>query len=320
MQLRSEMDLAETDLNAAGIGLRASGAELDVFEAELDLMVTKFRTVRAAEEPAPEPIAVEPEAEPEREPEPIAVEVEPEAEEEADEEEEEASVFVPWATISRSEAVEEPALLTVSDPEPEVEEKTTVTKAEPEPDVEDFGALVRVVRRYMQSTRRGALADPSDDGDDGDPDAEPPLSDVAVSPAPRFPAPKLTLAARNQKQARWRREQRQPRATRPRAHRRKRLSPPVSAALTLFVALVALGSGTVIALKMTGALPERQFQVGECVAQSAERATVVDCDARGAFEITEQIPKAERCPDVDQPFVIKDHAQYCLVPVPAGRR
>ncbi|MEU7873639.1 hypothetical protein [Dactylosporangium sp. NPDC049140] len=115
MRLRSEMDLAETDLNAAGIGLRASGAGPDVFEAELDLMVTKFRTVRAAE-------------------------------------------------------------------------------AEPEP------------------------------------------------------------------------------------------------------------------------------QVGECVAQSAERATVVDCDARGAFEITKQIPKAERCPDVDQPFVIKDDAQSCLVPVPAGRR
>jgi hypothetical protein len=89
----------------------------------------------------------------------------------------------------------------------------------------------------------------------------------------------------------------------------------VSAALSLFVALVALGSGTVVALKMTGSLPERGFEVGECVAQTADRAEVVDCSARGAFEITRQIPKAEQCPDVDQPFVIKDDAQYCLVPV-----
>ncbi|WP_433061192.1 Hsp70 family protein [Dactylosporangium sp. CS-033363] len=271
-------------------------------------------------------------------------------------------LFVPWGSVSGSEAVEDSDLLAtlraISDPQAEpgadvdidaflaqlranvqqpaddVEAEPaaavsgeesragTATRVEAEPDAEDFGALVRVVRRYMQSARKGALADPLEDGADADADAEPPLSDVAVSPAPRFPAPKLTLAdrSRNDARTRWRWERSRPKAkpdtqTRPRAHRRKRLSPPVSAALTLFVALVALGSGTVVALKMTGSLPERQFEVGKCVAQTADRATVVDCDARGAFEITKQIPKAERCPEVNQPFVIKDGAQFCLVPV-----
>jgi hypothetical protein len=98
------------------------------------------------------------------------------------------------------------------------------------------------------------------------------------------------------------------------------MRPAVSAGLTLFVALVALGAGTLVALKLTGSLPERQFQVGECVAQRAERATVVDCDARGAFEITKQVSRAEHCPDTKQPFVIKGDALYCLIPVPAGSR
>ncbi|WP_433219762.1 Hsp70 family protein [Dactylosporangium sp. CS-047395] len=309
----------------------------------------------------PEPVEVEVEVD--VQPELVDVHFGDGREGEAAQAEQEEQDFVPWVPVSGSAAVEDSDLLAtlraISDPqaesdvdvdieaflaqlrakgheEPPVEEAEpaaaavsedsragTATRVEAEPDAEDFGALVRVVRRYMQSARKGTLADPLEDGANADSEAEPPLSDVAVSPAPRFPAPKLTLADRSRKEARardarWWRERSRPKAKpdpRPRAHRRRRLSPPVSAALTLFVALVALGSGTVVALKMTGSLPERQFEVGECVAQTADRATVVDCDARGAFEITKQIPKAERCPEVNQPFVIKDGAQFCLVPV-----
>ncbi|MER7005352.1 Hsp70 family protein [Dactylosporangium sp. NPDC000555] len=194
-----------------------------------------------------------------------------------------------------------------------------------EPEADDFGALVRVMRRYLRSSRRGPVAepDPPDQGADGqgDPAGEPPLSDVAVSPAPRFPAPRLTLADRSVPptgsgpRARTRSQ-----PAGPRPHRRVRMRPAVSAGLTLFVALVALGAGTLVALKLTGSLPEREFRVGDCVAQRSDRATVVDCDARGAFEITKQISRADRCPDAGQPFVIRGEALYCLVPVPEGQR
>jgi hypothetical protein len=93
------------------------------------------------------------------------------------------------------------------------------------------------------------------------------------------------------------------------------MRPAVSAALTLLVALVALGGGTIVALRLTGSVADRGFEVGECVAQQREQATVVDCDARGAFEITKQVSRAERCPDRNQPFVVQGETLFCLVPV-----
>ncbi|MGI5239607.1 Hsp70 family protein [Dactylosporangium sp. CA-139066] len=301
IQLRSEMDLASTDLHAAAVGLRAAGAELDEFEAELDLMVTKFRTRR---EPPPDAVTPEPATIP-HEPEPNQAVAEPD-------------VLATLRAITEPEP--EPQPEPESEPEPQV-----VVERESAGEVEDFGAVVRVVRRYMQSARRGAVAEkePLHERDGWDADAELPLSDVAVSPSPLFPAPKLTLADRSrpasarERVRRWReaRARRRPEPSGPRGHRRQRMRPGVSAAITLVVALVALGGGTLAALKLTGSMPDHDFQVGECVAQQADRATVVDCDARGAFEITEQVPRSERCPDRNQPFVIKGEALYCLVPV-----
>ncbi|GGM67965.1 Hsp70 family protein [Dactylosporangium sucinum] len=132
---------------------------------------------------------------------------------------------------------------------------------------------------------------------------EPSFETIAVSPAPRFPAPAVTLADVSRAQ---------------KVHQHKKVRKALTAAgITLAASVVAGAAGVLVALQLTGALPERPLQVGECVAQDADGASRVDCGAGGAFQITRQLSWSEPCPDAAQPFVIQGQARFCLAPARA---
>ncbi|GAA0744362.1 Hsp70 family protein [Dactylosporangium roseum] len=175
------------------------------------------------------------------------------------------------------------------------------------------GALSRVRRKL---TRTGGAEHWDAHGHAEAPCGEaPPLSTVAVSPSPLFPTPSVTLADGSAPPKAGRRNagSRPGGARVPRRPRRtgRRL---VTAGLTLAACLLAAAGGVLVALEVTDAVPEDGFRVGDCVAQDAERATRVDCDAGNAFQITERLTPADRCPDTGQPFVVQGPALFCLAP------
>ncbi|UWP86327.1 Hsp70 family protein [Dactylosporangium fulvum] len=175
------------------------------------------------------------------------------------------------------------------------------------------GALSRVRRKL---TRTGGTERQDAHGHAEAPRGEaPPLSTVAVSPSPLFPTPSVTLADHSAppKTSRRKAGSRPGGPGAPRRHRRtgRRL---VTAGLTLAACLLAAGGGVFVALEVTDAVPEQGFRVGDCVAQDADRATRVDCDAGNAFQITERLTPADRCPDAGQPFVVQGPALFCLAP------
>ncbi|WP_238012427.1 Hsp70 family protein [Dactylosporangium sp. AC04546] len=156
--------------------------------------------------------------------------------------------------------------------------------------------LVRCVRRAMHVAPAPAAGEPIVE----EPAAEEAFETIAVSPAPRFPAPTLTLADVSRDQQ---------------VQQRKKVKKALTtAALTLAASVVAGAAGVVVALQLTGAMPERPLQVGECVAQDEGGTSRVDCGAGGAFQITRQLSWSEPCPDAAQPFVIQGQARFCLAP------